>query len=155
MLLTVMLLTGAGMAARAHAHFRSPVAPLTCAGVVELDTSDGERLACTSDPAFAGCQGIRAGRTYRGCAEKGPMRGALLKLTDMPVDVARASADDLRALPGIGPGLAARIIEARQRAPLCELADLEHVSGIGARRVQALAGHVELSDPRCAHATGQ
>jgi hypothetical protein len=123
--------------------------------VVELSTSAGERLACTSDPALGGCSGVKAGRRYAGCAEKGPMRGALLKLVGAPIDVARASADDLRALPGIGPGLAARIIEVRKQAPFCDMADLEHVSGIGPHRAEALAGHVELSDPRCAPRNGQ
>lgn len=57
------------------------------------------------------------------------------------IDVNRASAAELELLPGIGPGLAARIIEDRaQRGAFASVADLERVRGIGPRTVLRLDG---------------
>jgi competence ComEA-like helix-hairpin-helix protein len=50
-----------------------------------------------------------------------------------PLDLNRASAGDLERLPGIGPGLAARIVDARDRRGAFETVDdLRRVRGIGA-----------------------
>ena len=57
-----------------------------------------------------------------------------------PVDVNRADAARLETLPGIGPALAARIIEARRRAPFRSVQDLQRVRGIGAATVARLQG---------------
>ncbi|WP_017306026.1 phospholipase D-like domain-containing protein [Spirulina subsalsa] len=58
------------------------------------------------------------------------------------VNVNRASQAELETLPGIGPALAGRIIEARQEQPFRSLEDLERVRGIGPRVRQNLAGKV-------------
>ncbi len=48
------------------------------------------------------------------------------------VDVNRASQAELEALPGMGPALAGRVIEERQKAPFKDWADLiQRVRGIG------------------------
>lgn len=48
------------------------------------------------------------------------------------LDVNRASAAQLEALPGIGPALAGRILEDRERrGPFASAADLGRVRGIG------------------------
>jgi competence protein ComEA len=50
-----------------------------------------------------------------------------------PVDLNRATPDELQRVPGIGPGLAARIVDARQRhGPFASVDDLRRVRGIGA-----------------------
>lgn len=52
------------------------------------------------------------------------------------IDVNRATSGELELLPGIGPGLAARIIEDRTaRGAFGSIADLERVRGIGPRTV--------------------
>ena len=52
--------------------------------------------------------------------------------TNAPVDLNRADAAELERLHGIGPALAAAIIEDRDRnGPFASIADLERVSGIG------------------------
>jgi competence protein ComEA len=56
------------------------------------------------------------------------------------IDVNRASAERLAELPGIGPTLAARIVEARRRSAFRTLDDLTRVSGIGPSTVSRLAG---------------
>jgi competence protein ComEA len=58
-----------------------------------------------------------------------------------PVDVNRASAGELEALPGIGPALARRIVEERLRGgPFADLADLARVDGVGRGLVAGLDG---------------
>jgi len=57
-----------------------------------------------------------------------------------PVDVNHATADELIALPGIGPALAGRIIAYRkEHGPFGSLDDLERVQGIGPQTVKGLA----------------
>lgn len=61
------------------------------------------------------------------------------------VDVNRASAEELTALPGIGPALAERIIEARRKQMFRSMEDLQRVPGIGPATVERLRGHVHVS----------
>ena len=56
-----------------------------------------------------------------------------------PVAVNRASPDELRRLPGIGPRKAAALIDARSRRPFKRPSDLRRVKGFGARTIQRLA----------------
>jgi competence ComEA-like helix-hairpin-helix protein len=49
-----------------------------------------------------------------------------------PLDLNRATAGELERLPGIGPGLAARIVDARERrGSFASVDDLRRVRGIG------------------------
>jgi competence protein ComEA len=58
------------------------------------------------------------------------------------IDVNRAREAELRTLPGIGPTLAARIIEARRKQPFRSVEDLRKVRGIGAKTLARLRPHV-------------
>jgi len=53
----------------------------------------------------------------------------------LPVDVNQASADEIASLPGIGPVLAGRIVEAR---PFTDTLDLRRVRGIGPVKLSAI-----------------
>lgn len=56
------------------------------------------------------------------------------------VNLDRASPGEIEALPGIGPALARRIVEDRERnGPFGSLAGLERVKGVGARLAARLA----------------
>jgi competence ComEA-like helix-hairpin-helix protein len=60
------------------------------------------------------------------------------------LDLNRASAEALEALPGIGPALAARIVAAREERMFTSLDDLERVPGIGPSTLQRLRPHVTV-----------
>ena len=61
-----------------------------------------------------------------------------------PIDPNTATAAELDRLPGIGPSLAARIVEVREQRPFTHLEDLRRVPGIGAALATRLAGRVTL-----------
>ena len=61
-----------------------------------------------------------------------------------PMDLNRATAKDLRAVPGVGPSLARRIVAGR---PYGSCEDLLGVKGIGARRLEALRPFVTVARP--------
>jgi competence ComEA-like helix-hairpin-helix protein len=57
-----------------------------------------------------------------------------------PMAINRARAEELELLPGVGPSLAKRIVEARERGgPFYALADLGRVKGLGKRTQEKLA----------------
>lgn len=63
----------------------------------------------------------------------------------VPLDLNRASADDFRGLPGVGPVLARRIVEARRaRGTFHRIEDLLTVRGIGPRLLERLRPHLTL-----------
>ncbi|MCA9285221.1 MAG: helix-hairpin-helix domain-containing protein [Phycisphaerales bacterium] len=63
------------------------------------------------------------------------------------VDVNRADAAELALLPGIGPRLAARIVDDRQRrGPFESLDELDRVAGIGPRTILRMAPLAEAGD---------
>ena len=62
------------------------------------------------------------------------MSGAQLLTLGLPLDLNRATAADLDAMPGIGPALAQRIVDYRQaHGPFKKIEDFMEVSGIGPR----------------------
>lgn len=66
-----------------------------------------------------------------------------------PLDVDTASAATLELLPGIGPALARRIVEDRERrGTFGSLEGLEQVRGIGPRTARALSERVTFSGAR-------
>lgn len=62
------------------------------------------------------------------------------------VDMNSASADEIGALPGIGPVLAARIVAARRESPFRDAASLGRVHGIGPVTRRRVAPHAAFGD---------
>ncbi|AKU90507.1 ComEA family DNA-binding protein [Vulgatibacter incomptus] len=106
--------------------------PSRCADSGRLERMDPERLRgavpvldCPDTPCDA-------------CRAPGG-EGALL--LGLAVDVDRAEEEELRALPGIGRGLAGRIVAERdRRGPFGSLDGLARVKGLGPARIGVLRG---------------
>jgi competence ComEA-like helix-hairpin-helix protein len=58
------------------------------------------------------------------------------------INLNTATKEELDSLPGVGPKLSDRILQARQEKPFTSLEDLKRVSGIGESKLQKLAGKV-------------
>jgi competence protein ComEA len=64
-----------------------------------------------------------------------------------PVDINRASLADLTRLPGVGPALASRILQAREReGPFTSIDDLRRVRGVGPSKLERLRPHVTAGE---------
>jgi competence protein ComEA len=61
-----------------------------------------------------------------------------------PIDVGRATAEELQRLPGIGPKMAQRIVDERQKGRFKTVDDLRRVSGIGAKTLEKLRPYVTV-----------
>ena len=65
-----------------------------------------------------------------------------------PVDLNLASRDDLERLPGVGPGLAARIVQARERdGPFGSVDDLRRIRGVGRATLERLRPLLAVNTP--------
>lgn len=62
--------------------------------------------------------------------------------TNTKINLNTATAKELETLPGVGPKLAERIIQARQNKPFTSLDDLDQVSGIGPKILEQLSDRV-------------
>ncbi|MFN3476433.1 MAG: ComEA family DNA-binding protein [Candidatus Methylomirabilales bacterium] len=79
---------------------------------------------------------------------RGPGGWGKPRLTE-PVDLNEASRLELEKLPGIGPTLADRIVQHRERyGPFQELEDLMQVEGIGEKRYERLRPWISIVDRR-------
>jgi competence protein ComEA len=58
------------------------------------------------------------------------------------IDINRASGEELRRLPGIGPKLSQRILDTREKQPFRSVDDLRRVPGIGPKTLERLRPHV-------------
>ena len=103
--------------------------------------------------AVDGVGGIDPGRDLEGV--EGEVLAALTReqRAQTPLEegeriaVNRASAEELRRLPRVGPSLAQAIIEERDREPFRDAADLERVAGVGEVTANRLAPHLGFEAP--------
>jgi competence protein ComEA len=63
-----------------------------------------------------------------------------------PLDVNRASAEELQRLPGVGPTLSSRILHAREQRPFKSVDDLRRVPGVGAKTLEKLRPLVTVGE---------
>ncbi len=76
------------------------------------------------------------------------MSGAHLLTLGLPLDLNRASAEDLEAVPGIGPALAQRIVDYRKaHGPFKKIDDLEEkVLGFGPKKLEKIKPFLIISE---------
>jgi competence protein ComEA len=108
------------------------------------------RLAPRTPPPPA--EGAEAGFAAPGAAAPAPAAGPQPAADPAPLDLNRATAQELDRLPGIGPVLAARILERRARAgPFRSVDELRSVRGVGPRLIERLRPRVRVdAAPRLA-----
>ena len=93
----------------------------------------------TRPPAASAPQAVPPGAPAAAIPANDSARDAAIA----PVDLNRAGAAELDALPGIGPVLAGRILEHRARnGPFRSVEELRAVRGVGDRLMEKLAGRV-------------
>ena len=111
--------------------------PAASAGAVALERGDRSRERGSAETRGSDLPPpVRAERIER--AAPGILSGTRIRIAD-------ATAEDLDALPSVGPSLAKRMIEERDRAPLLEPNDLLRVSGIGPKKLALLAPLLDFS----------
>lgn len=69
-------------------------------------------------------------------------RPGIFRNTGEKINLNLASQEELETLPGVGPKLAQKIIEARAEKPFTSLADLDDVPGIGPKTLEKLSNLV-------------
>ena len=72
-------------------------------------------------------------------------KAAIFENNDLsqPVNINRASSEDLESIPGIGKVIARRIIDYRnQFGSFEDLEDLKKVKGIGDKKIEAIKKHI-------------
>lgn len=109
-------------------------------GVPDVDLAALEQASRDAKPPPRNRQAGASSGAATGSAE--PSAGRL--------DPNAASVEELMTLPGVGPALAARIVEERGRAPFRSAADLRRVPGIGAALAARLAGSLSLPERHAA-----
>ena len=122
LLLACLALAGAGVR-----HFLSP-SPSSPPGDVQLQSSVAPRDNALRETARRAAQLSR------------PL------LPGEQIDVDRADVSEITRLPGIGPGLAQRIVAWRtEHGPFGSLARLDSVSGVGPKLLDAIRPFVSFS----------
>ena len=73
----------------------------------------------------------------------GPEPGSFIQnVSGSKINLNTAPLETLEQLPGIGPKLAQRIVEARQQKPFQSLKDLDQIPGVGPKMLERLADQV-------------
>ena len=64
------------------------------------------------------------------------------------VNINTATVEQLSSLPGVGPSLAQRIVEYRQKSPFRNPQELLNVRGVGEKSFQKMEAHLTTGDAK-------
>jgi len=118
----------AGLGWRA-AHATEHLPPLVVHGQA-LEWSEPVAESAPSEPAHK----VSSASSHRSDHQKPSLSG--------PINPNTATLIELESLPGVGPALAQRIVDARESSPLRSLTDLDRVKGIGPAKLEKLRSHL-------------
>lgn len=74
-----------------------------------------------------------------------PLTAKEARLQNRVIDVNQATLEDLQLLPGIGPKIAQRILDEREKKPFASVEDLRRVYGIGPKTLEKIRPYVVVS----------
>lgn len=101
--------------------------------------SSSPALDCAPEAVRVGPDGVAT------CGPGLPPSGAQALALGRRLDLNTATAEELALLPGVGPSLARRIVEAREQGGGFDSWDqVDAVPGVGAARLETLRGAAEL-----------
>ncbi len=145
-LLVVVLVAGAGLGVgqwrRAYPEIAARLERIDRAPETPRPTVDELPLA---EPARRGGRAQSGPSTTTPVSSTKAPAASKRALPVHPVDVNRASEEELRLLPGIGAVLASRIVEARERdGPFASVDDLRRVRGLGRAKLDRIATAIAL-----------
>ena len=148
-LAVVAAVAALGVVARVIKSRHARPAPTT-AEVMALDAQIA-RVRAARAAAKDGTRPARSARRSSGVSESRTRQLPSQSKRDSaraPIDLDNATLAEIEALPWIGPSLAARIVESRERCgPFGSLEALTRVYGIGEGMSKRLAPHVTFSTP--------
>ena len=111
----------------------------------EGSAADADRSALNLAEPLADGVRVLVPRVGEVSAVPGVSGGIARASVGRPVDLNRATADQLEELPGVGPATAAAIAEHRERnGPFATVDDLESVPGIGPAKLDRIRDHVSV-----------
>jgi len=112
-------------------------------------------LGTPPDPDQTLASGSRVEVKPDGAYGLSTMSGAQLVTLGLPIDLNRATAEDLDAIPGLGPALAQRIIDYRQaHGPFKQVEDVRAVAGIAPQNLPKLKPYLGLGGPEASAPPG-
>ena len=144
-----VILAAMALVGLAHGYDRSRRSPEEAPATPDVGGAAAASNTPGSDPGSDSAGSDSAGSDSAGSDSAGSGNVARL-LEGQPLDLNRATAEELELLPRIGPTLARRIIEDRERrGPFRSVGELTRVRGIGPRTLEGIVplATASVTDP--------
>lgn len=117
--------------------------PALKAGKAGAGKKTGGKVSSASGSSHSSAGNRAGGATHKSNSSKSVGTGAKQKVVGS-VCINSASAEELEALPGVGPALAQRIVNERSKGHFKSADDLLRVPGIGKAKLEKMRSYVEV-----------